>query len=783
MLQQVFDPEGAFNQASLVLLHPFSTAICIAVFLLAALLVWLAIRNSRSLSFKRRAFLVGLRVVTLLLLLGFFLQPGLRLEQVSRMRDHVAVLLDLSRSMSLPGEGRQSRMESAIETLRESDTWATWQREHQVDVYAFDRKLSPLPQEVSEALQAPKKLDPPMGEATDIQSALQALDVRYQPQDLAAVLLVSDGSDNASLKGATEPTASLRATAEALGAPIHALFTGPKDPPKDVALLHVQHDSFAFVRNALTIEADVQVQGYKDIALPVTLYQGEKPIQSRLLRVTEGQSNYHFDFEFVPDLLGKDLFTLEVGQAPDETIVENNRQSFSIQVLRDKIRVLQVVGRPSWDERFLRKLLEENPNVDLISFFILRTNESIDPTRSDELSLIPFPTDELFHEQLGSFDLVIFQNFSYRGYRMRQYLPEIRDYVQNGGGFLMIGGDLAFASGGYSDTPIAQILPFELPSGKTDLIDTARFTPRLTEAGLHHPITQITGDRGEALRQAWEGLPMLTGINRTAGLKSDAIVLLEHPDLTAGGAPEPVMTVRNYGLGRVLTLTTDTTWHWGFQSFAQGGDSRAYYRLFGNAIRWLCRDPALQPMQVKADRDRYALGSEGSMQLRLTSDDGAPIEGSEVTFRVFEFKGESHANPLGSEGGMPIWTETAKTDAQGTAFARFKAEKEGTYELVAEATRGDEVIFASDLFVVAANPLELSETKANSDVLKAVTTAGGGELRSLKQGIDDLPLKQAAVLRVNRRHDVPLWSHWIWLLLAVLFPCMEWGFRRHYGLL
>ena len=90
---------------------------------------------------------------------------------------------------------------------------------------------------------------------------------------------------------------------------------------------------------------------------------------------------------------------------------------------------------------------KKNLNVDLISYYHLRTPDSIDPARKGELSLIPFPTRELFEEQLDSFDLVIFQNFTYRGFRMRRYLPRIRDYVKAGGGFVMVG-DLSFTSGG-----------------------------------------------------------------------------------------------------------------------------------------------------------------------------------------------------------------------------------------------------------------------------------------------------------------------------------------------
>ena len=110
--------------------------------------------------------------------------------------------------------------------------------------------------------------------------------------------------------------------------------------------------------------------------------------------------------------------------------------------------------------------------------------------------LIPFPTRELFEEQLGSFDLVIFQNFTYRGFNMRQYLPRIRDYVKNGGGFIMLGGDLSFANGGYSGTPIESILPVKLDAQRPNP-HLGRFKPRLTSIGRFHPMTRLTRTGGK----------------------------------------------------------------------------------------------------------------------------------------------------------------------------------------------------------------------------------------------------------------------------------------------
>ena len=133
---------------------------------------------------------------------------------------------------------------------------------------------------------------------------------------------------------------------------------------------------------------------------------------------------------------------------------------------------------------FLRRLLKRDPNVDLISFFILRTPTDLTMVDSSELSLIPFPTDELFRKELGSFDLVLLQNFNHGPYGIGGYLPDLRRYVERGGGLAMIGGDLSFTSGGYAGTQLAEVLPVKLLPLDADpsrLVSEESFRPRVPE--------------------------------------------------------------------------------------------------------------------------------------------------------------------------------------------------------------------------------------------------------------------------------------------------------------
>ena len=193
------------------------------------------------------------------------------------------------------------------------------------------------------------------------------------------------------------------------------------------------------------------------------------------------------------------MFEIGTPVLAGEALTSNNRQVFTLKVIRDRVRVLHVCGRPSWDQRFLRSMLRLDPNVDLVSFFILRTETDDQPWNREEMSLIPFPDREIFDEQLKSFDLLIFQNFnSAPSYKVEPYLPGLRDYVQSGGALAMVGGDLSFASGGYAQTALREVLPVELEGiprcRAIGRCTRDAFKPRLTTSGRSHPVTSLSLD-------------------------------------------------------------------------------------------------------------------------------------------------------------------------------------------------------------------------------------------------------------------------------------------------
>jgi uncharacterized membrane protein len=713
--------------------------------------------------------LLGLRTAGVIACLVTALEPTVELRQISRVPNRVAVLVDASRSMEVrPPDGGPSRAERAAALLEHAAPEITgWQRDgHEVDLYTFGEAVSPA---------TPASLrEPPAGDATRIGEALGELRARYAGRDLGAVLLISDGIDTGRI-GEGPLDASTHAAIEALGAPIHTVGLGEKSL-RDLSIAAVLADGFAFVRTPVSIEAVVRQTGLPDRQVEVTLERDGRPIATRGVVLHGDRSEEKIAFDWLPDHPGNFVFRISTPVLAGEALASNNQQSFTLKVIRDRVRVLHLTGRPSWDERFVRAMLRRDPNVDLVSFFILRTETDEQPWNHDDLSLIPFPTFEIFEEQLRSFDLVIFQNFNYAPYGVEPFLPNVRDYVEGGGALAMIGGDLSFASGGYGLTALRDVLPVELPpipptmDGENDPnLTTDNFKPRLSAEGRTHPITSLLLDpHDNELR--WGKLPPLEGINRVPRAKAGATTLLTHPTLKgADGKPAPVLVAGEAGKGRSLALLTDSAWHWGFLAAGEGDDGRAFQRFWENAIRWLVRDPALVLLHIELDRLEYARNQPVAARVRAMHADYSPAPNIDVEVGVADAESSD----------KPLRTLRATTGADGEAQVDVGALPPGAYRLTGRATIEGRVVTQEETFVVRAGGPELDDVAARDRVLRELAQASGGDYRF--EALPNISIRPSREVRVGRQRAVELWSRPLLLLLGVGLLTLEWALRRRSG--
>ncbi len=754
--------QTTFNTWKWVSLSPLPTWLLWAVgFGLLAAVVFASWGVRREPSTGKRVAMWTLRVLAGVLALFFLVEPGMRRLSVARAKNRVVVMVDRSASMTFPvepkGTTRSGQVAAALAELRS-------QAESLKDLYSvewvgFEPELSPVSEE--QLLKVPATSG-----RTDLLGALRAVAAGSSGNNrkLSGVLLFSDGADNAELKAGLDRAGE--SVLKELGAPISTFQAGKSGLP-DIAIESVKVDDFAFVRSSITMEAEVSVRGFKGQTISVVLSREGQTVGQKELTLNTDDELQPVSFTFTPDQTGRFVYTLAATVMPQEAVVENNRRSFSLKVIRDRMRVLLVVGRPSWDERFLRGLLKQDPNVELISFYILINNTDL-RSPENELSLIPFPQDEIFAKKLNTFDVVILQNFGYTDPQVSisAYERNVEEYVAGGGALALIGGDRSFGEARYPFRDLGKALPVE----RAGNADVQPFKARLTPEGMRHPVTSLaTGAR--STDTAWSSMPMVPGINLTRA-KPGATVLLEHPFVNVDGKNAPVLALWDYQKGRVLTLVTDGSWYWAFPSHAGGAPTRDYERFWGNALRWLVRDPDLTTLQVTADPPSVEPGRPVGVAISARMPDYQPADGAQVTVEL-----------ISAEDGSKAGVQEVTTSADGTARLEFPAMPAGAYRIIGKAKKGGKSLGeAQDVVAVRAVGPELADSRVDGALLEELAKRSGGKAFTLPaMNLRDVPLKEPPLVEVGRAKDEPLWDRWYWLALLALVAGSEWLLRRRFG--
>lgn len=732
-------------------------ALGLALSAVLAVSLWDLRREPRT---RRRRILGALRIGTALTAWVIAVQPRWVAPRFEETEGRLAVLIDASRSMSLPrgpAPGNRGASGPSSRASRARALLARWseQAEGPIATFTFGERLA------GAELGALAEDLSPVQDRSRLGAALDELMAQEHGRDLGAVVVVSDG-------GGAEPLDPENAVRQGLR--VHTVALS-EEGLRDDAVAEVQADPVGFLRRSARVRVVVRSLGGPGGPIPVTLRRGDEVEREVVADVPAG-GQVEVEIPFTPTRLGREVYRVSIPRAHDDAVPENNERAFLVRVTRDKLRVLLVAGQPSWDERFLRAFLKRDPATDLISFFILRNTHDLTMASPDELALIPFPTDELFNEHLGSFDLVIFQNFEYGPYQMASYLPRIRDYVMRGGSFAMVGGPLSFHSGGYAGTPIAEILPVELPPPGTPTGHTLvedRFAPRLAEGMERHPLLELVPDPVANLA-AWTRLAPLNGANVVRRVLPGSSTLLEHPEhRAASGQPLPILVVGTVGRGRTLALTTDTTWRWGITTGGATGDPSAYERFWDRAVRWLARDPSLEPAQVETDRERYGPGATARLEAHLRDPRYQPYGDSPVSFAI-----EGDAGEAGPR-------TQARTDRDGRVQASLDLPRlPGAYRVVARLP-GREEPLAEQWLIVEAGGDELADPRANPERLADLSARTQGRFFDDPDDVpplDELDTTRTRSLGIAER--APFASGWAFVWLVALFVG-EWVLRRRWG--
>ena len=635
-----------------------------------------------------------LRALAMAVVMAALANPSWQEEDRAALSDIVVVLVDDSASQRIAGRAEQTETALADLLARLARMEGVETRVHRFGDGEDNRGSLPM-QAVAGAL-------------ADLPRAR-----------LAGVMLISDGQVH-----------DAQALPD-LPAPLHVLQTGLASD-WDRRLIVKTAPTFAILGEPTSLVLRIEDQGAVPARLPpeamleITLGEAD-PVS---VRVPVGQ-----DLELPLTLPhgGINVVQLALPAEPGELTDRNNAAVVQINAVRDRLRVLLVSGEPHAGERVWRNLLKSDAAVDLVHFTILRPPEKQDGVPVSELSLIAFPTKELFVDKIDEFDLIIFDRYRRRGILPMSYFENVRDYVRKGGAVLVASGPEFGSADSLWRSPLAEVLPV-VPSSR---VIEQGFTPALTEMGKRHPVTAGLD------AQAWGRWFRQIEVAANGGQ-----VVMEGVD------GQPLLVLDRVGEGRVGALASDHIWLWG-RGFEGGGPQ---LELLRRLAHWTMKEPELEEEVLIARADgqtifvqRRSLGDAAGL-VAMTAPDGTGVD-------------------------LPL-AETAP----GVWATEWVAPETGLYRL----TEGD---LRAVVAVGPAAPREFENTLASAEPMAAASAATGGGVLRVQDGAPDL--RRVAEGRVAHgrgwlgitpreaflTQDIriaPVLPAWVFLLMAALLAVAAW---------
>jgi len=460
-------------------------------------------------------------------------------------------------------------------------------------------------------------------------------------------------------------------------APIHALITGTKNE-RDRRVALIAAPRFGIVGQSQTITYKVEDQGTKETSAAVTVRRDGDVVETRTVPVGIPQN---VDIPIAHG--GQNIVEIEAAPIQGELTTVNNRAVVEIDGVRDKLRVLLVSGEPHAGERTWRNLLKSDASVDLVHFTILRPPEKQDGTPINELSLIAFPTRELFQQKIGEFQLIIFDRYARQGVLPIIYFDNITRYVRDGGAVLVAAGPDYASQTSLWRTPLDAILPAEPDGNVTD----QAFRPSLTELGRRHPVTRDL-DGADSNPPNWSEWFRVVDTRNATGT-----TVMQGPD------SKPLLVLSREGEGRVALLLSDHIWLWA-RGFEGGGP---HLDLLRRLSHWLMKEPDLEEEALRLKMSGHNL----VVQRQTMADSVADVTLTSPSGTSRTLKLEP------TEPG--VWEKSIVADELG----------------LWRATDGKLNALTN---IGPANPREFAEVTSTTDVLAPIANATGGAARRLDDG-------------------------------------------------
>jgi hypothetical protein len=696
-------------------------------------------RSERQLTWA----LMLLRGAGLLLLVLALAKPTWTRESEQVDPGRVAVVLDNSRSMSLPdrtGAARYARARAALEALQKA---LAERKGPRVEVDLFDINGAPL-----------REGPPPQPsvDKSDLARAVQRAIAWERSALLTGVVVISDGVDTTGRPNFSSWDDDRR--------PVHGLgFAETETGDLDLAVDRPTVQQRVRVHNEVPVKVRVSKEGTAAAEATLTIKRGRDVLASKKVTFGPGAGQQEVALTFTPREPGSFVLTAAVEAATGERKLANNAQHFPLRVDAEPIRVLYLEGFLRYEYKYLKTHFEDDPDVELTSRV---RRESPEGAAAADRGLPP-------DAALKQLDVVILGDMEAGLLAGAEYQRLLRWLDGKNHSLLVLGGYHALGPDGLARTPLADVLPVT-PAEAPPYQSEESFRLRLTAEGQRHPLFSLTRDPVKDAA-TWNEAPLLQGQALVGRLKPDAVELAVNPKVQQGGKPAPVLVARRAGGGHVMVLTADTTWRWSRVPRLMGQPDTLYAKFWSQAVRWLAGrslDDDRPLLSVSTDQPSYDAGKRVTVTVRRQPRPGTDLANAEAAVEV--------RDPAGRVLPLTLKGDSAEPDK---STAEFFPSVGGRYEVAATLTGGGKPLANQAAeFQVQGVDVEMADVGTNPQTLRDLAAATGGVYLDVDRAAELADKIDRRERRTVTERRTEYWNS-VWLFTGFLaLVSGEWFLRR-----
>ena len=752
-------PKAVFNRGTFVLLSGWPMwMLGVLVVLAAAILgwvVWRRAQGSERIGVFRGAFVWLMQTLLVAVLLFMLWHPALSVATLKPQQNIVAVLLDNSASMSMADEGGSTRKDREIAVLN-SGLMKDLQEKFQVRLYRMSDHLDRIehPDQLSTQVTATAPV-------THIGESLKQVVDDAASLPIGAMVLLSDGADNS---GGIDLDTISEIRRQRI--PVHTIGFGKEKMSHDLEITDVEMAPRALPDSRLAATVHFHQHGYAGQKIKINIREGQKLLQAQEVTLKGDGIEQVEQVLFNAGKAGVKTFEAQVDPLPSEENPRNNMVMRLVKVDQRKPRILYLDGEPRNEFKFLKRAVEDDPNIELDT--ILRTTENkiyvqAAPDLKELENGFPTTVDGLF-----KFDGVILGSVDAPYLKTAQH-QLLKDFVdRRGGGLLFLGGRDSLADGGYAKTVLNDLLPVALPETKGKTYSFEGADVELTAAGRESLITRIEEDRDKNVTR-WKKLPYIRTFQLVGQPKPGATMLAVAIPKNGGGGQIPLLVIEPYGRGRTAVFATGGSWRW---QMLQPVEDMSHETFFRQLLRWLVSDT---PTRVTGSTPRQLLEDQALVKLRAEVRDTTYLPAGDATVQ---------AHIIGPDGIAETVDMRPEPLEQGVYVAEWTTPKAGSYLADIVAKHGaddighDEVTFRREDGVA-----ENFHVEQNKELLEKLSSETGGRYyrpdEASKLG-RDISYSEAGIT-VRETRD--LWDMPVIFLIIVTLRTAEWVFRRKWGVI